>query len=225
MAASESVMGVAGGFLDAPPPVAFAHRGYARDGDENSMAAFQRAVDLGYRYLETDVRTTRDGVALAFHDLRLDRVTDGHGLVAAQPWSAVRTARIAGREPIPLLLEVLDAWPQVRINLDVKSNAGIGPTVAAVATAGAWDRVCLTAFSDRRVAQARRCVQVPPRLGRLGLVDERFVSTAHAAGLPVHVWTVNERAEMERLLDLGVDGLMTDEAPLLREVLRERGQW
>ncbi|MEO8889361.1 MAG: glycerophosphodiester phosphodiesterase family protein, partial [Jatrophihabitantaceae bacterium] len=90
-------------FLDASAPIAFAHRGFAPDGAENSMAAFQRAVDLGYRYLETDVRVTSDDVALAFHDARLDRVADRVGRVAELRWDEVRLARIAGREPIPLL--------------------------------------------------------------------------------------------------------------------------
>jgi glycerophosphoryl diester phosphodiesterase len=246
------------GFLDAHGPIAFAHRGYARDGDENSLAAFQRAVDLGYRYVETDVRTTSDGVALAFHDNRLDRVTDGRGAVHTQPWSVVRRARIAGREPIPRLSEVLDAWPQLCLNLDVKADAGVRPVLDAIAAASAMGRVCLTGFADRRVAQLRwaapevvtglgpravaalwtaarrgrpaprqpgQCVQVPPRIGRLGVVDERFLDTAHAAGLVVHVWTVNDRTEMQRLLDLGVDGVMTDDAPLLRAVLMQRGHW
>jgi glycerophosphoryl diester phosphodiesterase len=246
-------------FLDAPPPIAFAHRGYARGGDENSLAAFQRAVDLGYRYLETDVRATADGVALAFHDSRLDRVTDRRGVVSQLPWSTVHEALIAGREPIPLLIDVLDSWPAVRVNIDVKSSAGVTPVVDALRRTGADGRVCVTAFSDRRIAILRdalgpsvvtglgpraatavrvavtrrrplpplpgRCLQVPPRFGRVQLVDARLVEAAHAARLAVHVWTVNDQDEMRRVLDLGVDGVMTDRAVLLRDLLRERGQW
>jgi glycerophosphoryl diester phosphodiesterase len=246
-------------FLDAAPPLAFAHRGYAQDGDENSMAAFQRAVDLGFRYLETDVRVTADGVALAFHDPFLDRVTDRHGRISAQPWSVVRRARIRGREPIPLLVDVLSAWPGVRINLDVKAEGTLGPTVDAIRRTGSIDRVCVAAFSDARVAAVRRalgpglttalgpreafalvraarrggtlagptgqCAQVPPRLGRIRFVTPAFVRAAHDSGLQVHVWTVNRREEMQAMLDLGVDGIITDEAELLRDVLTARGQW
>jgi glycerophosphoryl diester phosphodiesterase len=246
-------------FLDAPLPLALAHRGYSPDGDENSMAAFQRAVDLGFRYLETDVRVTADGVALAFHDRFLDRVTDQHGRISALPYSVVRRARIRGREPIPLLVDVLTAWPEVRINVDVKAEGTVGPAVDAIRRTNSMDRVCLAAFSDARVAAVRQalgpglttalgpreafallragrrgrtlsnptgqCVQVPPRLGRIRFVTPQFVQAAHDSGLQVHVWTVNRRAEMARLLDLGVDGIVTDEAVLLREVLAERGQW
>ena len=108
-------------FLDSTPPVAFAHRGFAPDGAENSMAAFENAVRLGYQYLETDVRVTADGVALAFHDAALDRVTDRRGRIAGLPWRVVQQARIAGTEPIPLLVDVLTAWPDVCINLDVNA--------------------------------------------------------------------------------------------------------
>lgn len=220
------------------------------------MSAFQRAIDLGYRYLETDVRVTADGVALAFHDPGLDRVTDRRGRIAELSWSEVRQARIAGREPIPLLTDVLDAWPDARVNIDVKVDAGIGPTADAIRRTGAIDRVCLGSFAGSRIGAMRQllgprlctslgpkealtlrvtpgrsratpslCAQVPSRIGRFLFVDERFVETAHRLGLRIHAWTVNDRAEMVRLLDLGVDGIMTDHADVLRDLLVERGQW
>jgi glycerophosphoryl diester phosphodiesterase len=249
------------GFLDARVPIAMAHRGYAPDGGENSLAAFQRAVDLGFQYLETDVRVTADGVALAFHDAALDRVTDARGPVRAMSWSVAQNARISGIEPIPLLEDVLATWPTARVNIDVKSDSGVGPTVEAIARTGSADRVCVGSFSDRRLTRLRAalgpqvctaigplaavrlraysrpglgvlratfhgaCAQLPSRWGRRTLIDSRLVDAAHRAGLPVHAWTVNDRAEILRLLDLGVDGIITDNCLELREVLRGRGQW
>ena len=275
-------------FLDGPAPLAFAHRGAAVDGLENSMAAFGRAVDLGYRYLETDVRVTRDGVPVVFHDATLDRVTDGRGRVADLTWAQLAGVRIGGREPVPLLEDVLGCWPAVRLNLDVKSTAGIGPLAAALRRTGAVDRVCVGAFSDARLRRIRAavgprlatnqgpravlalrlaalrspaaattpsrrrpaptppglpggpgrirwpghrgavgavCVQVPPRLGPVTVLDRRFLDEAHRRGLQVHAWTINSPAEMRRLLDLGVDGIMTDRAGDLRDILLARGQW
>lgn len=223
------------------------------------MAAFERAVELGYRYLETDVRVTADGVALAFHDATLDRVTDRAGRIADLPWSVVREARIGDREPIPRLIDLLTAWPDTYVNLDVKADRSIGPTADAIRHTGTLSRVCVGAFSTRRVNAMRRslgpglctslgpraamrlkvpgprgrrapgpggrCAQVPARVGRRVFVDARYVAAAHGLGLPVHAWTVNERDEMTRLLDLGVDGIMTDRADVLRDLLISRGQW
>lgn len=251
-------------FLDGAGPIGFAHRGYSPAGAENSMAAFAAAVALGYEYVETDTRVTSDGVALAFHDDRLDRVTDRAGRLVDLPWSAVSQARIRGTDPIPRLDELLGEWPELRVNIDIKSGVALTATLAAIRRTGAGPRVCLAAFSDLRLRRIRalagpdvctalgpgevtrlataarsparfsarltdriggQCVQVPPHLGRVPVVTADLLSLAHRLGLVVHVWTVNQRSEMTDLLDLGVDGIITDEAETLREVLRARGVW
>ncbi|WP_448612711.1 glycerophosphodiester phosphodiesterase [Modestobacter sp. URMC 112] len=248
-------------FLDSPTPVAMAHRGGAIEHVENTLPAFEACLALGYRYLETDVRVTADGVLVAFHDPTLDRVTDRTGRVEQLPWREVRSALIGGREPVVGLEELLGSWPEVRFNLDIKAAGVLAPLVRTVRRLRAEDRICLGSFSDARLAAARRlfgpgvctslgprgvaalrlssyspraaglvriqagCAQVPLQLGGRPLVDERFIATAHARGLQVHVWTVDDPAEAEELLDLGVDGVMTDRPAMLRDVLRARGQW
>lgn len=257
-------------FLDGGGPLAFAHRGGAGEAPENTMRAFARAVDLGYRYLETDLRATADGVCLLFHDARLDRVTDGRGYVRERPWREVRRLRVHGSEPVPRLDELLAAFPDVRVNVDVKESGAIPALVDVLGRTGAHARVCVTSFSGARLAAVRRglgpavatalapaevlrlwrasrrsgaqpapgaggprrttppgavAAQVPERVAGRLLVDAAFVTTAHAAGLQVHVWTVDEEAAMDRLLDLGADGLMTDRPTVLREVLARRGAW
>lgn len=142
-------------FLDQPGPLAFAHRGGDLGHPENSLAAFEAAVALGYRYLETDVHATRDGVLVAFHDSRLDRVTDHAGAVAELPWDTVRRARIGGTEPVPLLEDLLDAFPAARFNVDVKAAPAVGPLVEAIRRTNAWDRICVGGFSDSRLAAVR----------------------------------------------------------------------
>jgi glycerophosphoryl diester phosphodiesterase len=247
-------------YLDAPLPLAFAHRGGAAVGDENTAAAFGRAVDLGYRYLETDTHATADGVAVIFHDETLERMLGRPGRIRDLRWADLSTLRVAGSAAVPRLDEVLDAWPQIRFNIDVKADDGVDPTVSAVRRTGAEDRVLLASFSDARVARLRRAmgpavatslgsravaslwagsrvgaprwrvpgaaaVQVPPRHSRVRLVDRRFVRHAHRFGLHVHVWTIDDPAEMTELLDLGVDGIMTDRIEVLREVYQARGCW
>jgi len=248
-------------FLDHEGPIAMAHRGGALHPDnigyENSMRAFGHAVGLGYRYLETDLHATSDGVVVAFEDNRLDRVTDRTGVIAELPWSEVSKARINGHEPIPLLSEVLDRWPDVRLNLDIKADNGVLPAAEVLRQADAVDRVCVSSFSQRRVWRIRRelgpalttgfsqvdiavlryspirlilpgagsCVQIPERYGPFKVLTAGLIRRAHAAGRQVHVWTVDEPRTMHRLLDAGVDGIITDRTDLLRDVLIERGQW
>lgn len=247
-------------FLDHHGPLAVAHRGGTEAAPENTLAAFRAATEQGFRYLETDVHLTADGVLVAFHDDELDRVTDGTGVLAALPWSEVRQARIGGTEPIPTLDELLEAFPEARFNIDPKSDHVVVALVAALRRHGAVERVCIGAFSDNRLRRLRsllgpdlctsagpreiaalvassrtgaprpggagyRCVQVPVRHRRVEIVTPAFVATAHAAGCPVHVWTIDEPDEMHRLLDLGVDGLMTDRPSVLKQVLTQRGAW
>jgi glycerophosphoryl diester phosphodiesterase len=244
-----------------------AHRGFSLDGLENSMAAFRAAVALGFRHLETDVHTTADGVLVLFHDETLDRVTDGRGRIAELPAETVALARIRGAEPIPLFAELVTAFPDVRLNLDVKDWNSVDTLAAAIERYGLHDRVLIASFSDRRrravlkqlsrpaagsagivssalfvllgpvlpapllrrvAGRALRGVhalQVPVRYGALTVVTPGLIRRAHRHGLHVHVWTINEPPEMHRLLDLGVDGIVTDRADLLKEVLQERGQW
>ncbi len=246
-------------FLDGARPLAIAHRGGASEAPENTMPAFNHAVSLGYHYLETDVHVTADGILVAFHDDRLDRVTDRTGLIADLPWSEVRKAKVDGREPIPLLEDVLTTWPEVRINLDPKQDDAAAPLAAAIIRTNSVDRVCVGAFSGRRIAKIKTlvgprlctsmgprevarlvavsqglpgggthlapCAQVPTHQGPIPLVTKRFVAAAHRLGIQVHVWTIDDPDEMTRLLDLGVDGIMTDRPQILKDLLISRGTW
>lgn len=259
-------------YLDTAPPVALAHRGgwlpssgTSTTGDmpslENTLVTFRSAIELGYQYLETDVHATRDGVALAFHDATLDRVTDRSGAIAELPYTEVARARVGGQEPVPTLEELLDAWPHARLNLDVKDDRAVQPLAHALRRTRAWNRVCVGSFSQARLDRTRRvidrpvcmsagptdvarlraaafgarlpglvrrgvdCVQIPVRIGNFPLLSRELVATAHRHGIQVHVWTVNDPQTMVRLLDAGVDGIVTDNTTELRRILHERGQW
>ncbi len=284
------------GFLDYPGPLAFAHRGGAAHAPENSWRAFEHAVGLGYEYLETDAQATADGGLLAFHDRTLDRVTGQPGRVSRLALKDIAAVRIDGTEPIPLLEDLLGAWPDVRFNIDVKDTPAIAPLARVLRRTNAWERVCVVSFSASRLRATRRALdrpvcmaasplgtamirlgappapRVPPgsrgphrfmrrqpaagpmataarrpaagpagrprplaeRLAEAGVrcvqvpvpvATPSLIGRAHRLGLQVHVWTVNDRPVMEALLDLGVDGIMTDETVALREVLVGRGQW
>lgn len=258
-------------FLDHDGPIPFAHRGGAAEAPENTMAAFEAALALGYRYLETDARVTRDGVVVAFHDERLERLTDSTGAIAELDIAAVETVDAGygflpegGRShpfrgrglQIPRLEEVLRRWPSARFNVDPKADECVLPLAELLDRVSAWERVCIGSFSGRRLRRIRAlsrgractsmgpravaaarlatacrlipgqgadCIQIPLRRGPVALATARFIRAAHRSGLPVHVWTVNNETVMHELLDLGVDGIMSDRPKLLRDVFTVRG--
>jgi glycerophosphoryl diester phosphodiesterase len=242
-------------FFDHAGPLAFAHRGGYEVAAENSLEAFDHAVGLGFRYLETDVQATRDGVLAVFHDPTLDRLTGRAGRIAEADWADLQALRLPGGERIPRIEDLLGAFPEARLNIDPKSDRAADLLLPVLAAQGALDRVCLGAFSDRRLDRLRRaggtalatsmgprdvarlasaawrvpvggfgahCAQVPVRWGRVPVVTPGFLAAARRRGLHVHVWTVDDAAEMRALLDLGVDGLMTGRPSVLRRVLAER---
>lgn len=250
-------------------PIAMAHRGGAayepNVGLENTVRAFREAVSMGYRYLETDVHATADGRLVAFHDTHLDRVTDLEGAIVELPYAAVREARINGTDAVPLLTELLEEFPTTRLNIDIKADSALAPTVETIRAHDAVSRVCIGSFSERRVRAARRALgpglataagqvgtgllryapgllsrwlhtsapvlQVPvahrTRGRELTLVTPGLVRVAHRLGKQVHVWfhpwSDEDATEMHRLLDMGVDGIVTDHIDVLRDVLAERG--
>ena len=139
---------------------AFAHRGGAREAPENSLAAFTHASDLGFIHLETDVRPTRDGVAVLHHDATLDRTTDGAGPVRARTWRDVRALRMEdGSSPLRLE-ELLEELPHAHVTIDAKEAGSVVALVEAVRRCRASARVCVTSFSARRLQRARRLL--PP---------------------------------------------------------------
>lgn len=255
-------------FLSHEHPLRLAHRGSRLLWPENTMTAFQGAVDLGYRYLETDAHVTRDGVVVLFHDHSLDRLTDGEGKVWEWRWDDLRALDAAHHfDPesgyplrgtgigIPSLEQAASAFPETLFNIDLKQPGCDADVAGAVLRLGLEERVLIGSFHGRRIERFRNftngavatsagplevsnamllsvlrrpitgpadAFQVPERMGGIPVVTGRFVAAVHAAGKQVHVWTVNEAEDMRRLLDLGVDGIVTDRPDVLNDVLGER---
>ncbi len=248
-------------YLDWPGPIAFAHRGGTSEAPENTLPAFEHAVSLGYRYLETDVHLSADGVLMAFHDPDLTRTCGVDGTIAEMTADEIADVRVDGSASIPSMSELFERFQDARFNIDCKSDVAVGPLAALIRRHEAIDRVCLGAFSHARLTKLRtllgpdvltstspqevaslrffgrvrgmahRATQVPLRYGApsgpkgVTIVNERFIRNAHRSGFPIHVWTIDDPHEMHRLLDLGVDGIMTDRPEVLREILVDRGAW
>ncbi len=252
---------------DAGRPRAIAHRGGRHGGPENTLPAFAAAVALGYRHLETDVHATADGVLVVSHDPTLDRVAGLPGEIARMTAAEVAAVRLDGEVALPRFEELVAAFPAAHLTVDLKHDAAVAPMLRLLERRPELrDRLCLGAFSDRRVGAVRAahgravCTAAAPRevlrllvAARLGrrlrtaadvvavperwdgdgvdpvrgprVADAAFIGRAAESGVAVHVWTVNDAARMERVLDLGAAGLVTDETARLRDVLARRGVW
>jgi len=249
-------------------PLLMAHRGGAALAPENTIEAFREAVERwGADVLEMDVRTTRDGELVVIHDETVDRTTDGSGTVAQLTLRELhsldaghRFLNPSGRPSfrdrgvrVPRFLEVLEALPGVRMNVDAKDPAAMPGLVRAVMERRETHRVLLASGTDvgraeragypgatsATEAQIRRfhffhrlpfggpytprvdALQTPFRWEGKLVTSRRFIREAHRRNVAVHVWTVDDPAEMRTLLEWGVDGIQTDRPDLLAQVLHE----
>ncbi len=138
-------------FLDVDPPFGFAHRGGNGPAPENTVAAFSRATELGYRYLETDVHRTADGILVAFHDDDLERVAGLPGQISDYSWERLSEVRLDGEHPIPRLTDLLETFPDARFNIDPKADDSVDPLIEIIRSFDAVPRVCIGSFSEGRI--------------------------------------------------------------------------
>lgn len=254
-------------------PLNYAHQGGAKEAPSSTLYAMRRALEAGAHAIELDVHATADGEIVVCHDATVDATTNGTGRIAEMTLAEVLALdnaaawpELAGRAPadrafgVATLREVLEAFPDAILNLDIKETAPTVPGYEAQLASvlreyGRSDDVIVASFLDEATdrfsevapeiptsagtlatAQFWRAVQdrvdppamrhvalqVPPAFQTTVIVDERFVAAAHRSGIAVHVWTIDEADEMHRLLDLGVDGIITDRPSLLSAVLQSR---
>lgn len=237
-------------------PLVIPHRAGAGLATENTVRAARRSLALGHRYLETDARTTRDGVVVAFHDRTVGRLAGVGGALSALTWDEVQRLRLRDGTRVARLDTLLTAWPAVRWAIDIKDPLTLPALLDVLRTTGATRRVCLAGTRDRWLAAARdglgeglttalgwesigrllgwgrfrppghgpSYVHVPYPLVRGGGA-RRVVARARDVGLRTVVWGLDDPSAMHRLLDAGVDGLISDRADVLREVMVARGAW
>jgi glycerophosphoryl diester phosphodiesterase len=268
--------------------IAYAHQGGAWESPSSTLHAIDHALEVGATGVELDVHATADGELVVCHDATVDRTTAGQGTIASFTLAQLRAMDFSywwipgadvtpghpdgeypfrGRAPgdpafgIASLREVLERYPGVVLNLDIKQTApvvapyeeslarllgefgrtddvivasfldtatdafrtfapGVATSAGTMATAVAWQAVQAGEDLPESPAVA---FQVPEAQGDLVIVDEAFVAAAHRAGKAVHVWTINDNASMERLLGLGVDGIISDVPTTLCGVLGSAG--
>lgn len=241
-------------FLDLDRRFVIAHRGGSKLRPENTMAAFDHAVELGVDAIELDVHLSRDGHAVVIHDPTLQRTTEGSGAVADF------TAGELDRFNVPALKSVLERHREMPFMIELKqdSPAMVRAVAKAVDETHAGGRVSFGSFSQTALTLLRamgwvitsasvpevtsalirsKCFLRPPRHRAYQLfqipevtvtgtrvVSPRFVKLARAAGLPVQVWVVDEPDDVRRLLTWGVTGFITDRPDAVMNALGQRAQ-
>ncbi len=243
----------------------YAHRGASAERPENTLLAFERAIEAGADALEMDVHLTRDGQLIVTHDpdarrmaasprnwAELDlaeaqRLDVGWGFVAADGSRPFAGQGIS----VPRFEDVLDAFPTVRVNVDIKGDRAVAATLALVAAKRAADRVTIASFQTTTAIAVRRkgyagetalsqvevvtllglpavlwrslpytgsAAQVPVAQRAIRFDRPAFIAKCHSLGLRVDYWVVDDPAEAKRLLELGADGIMTNDPAAIRSL-------
>ena len=226
----------------------FVHRGDTSIFLENTIEAFQSAVSLGYQYLETDLRETSDGKIITFHDPNLKRITGANITISETKFSDIRMRRLPSREIIPTIDELLEEFPDSFFNMDLKVNQIEEKVLKKINSHNALERVCLGSFNSKIIKKINslepkiltsmgisqvimykffqknnlsKLIQIPTHWKGIKVITKKFIDRLHNDGLKVHVWTINKETEMQSLIDLGVDGIMTDNASGLIKVMKQ----
>jgi glycerophosphoryl diester phosphodiesterase len=237
-------------FFASTGPLVFAHRGGSALAPENTMAAFDRGLACGADGLELDVRLSRDGVVVVHHDRTLDRTTALRGPVDERTAAELERATVPAlasvldrHREVRIIVELKvnsEALAEAVVDIVREAHAvdrvclgsfglrvlrAVRRIEPAIATSAAREEVRWALYRSwcrlpvSKVAYGG--YQIPELSGTTRVVSPRFVSDAHRAGLAVHVWTVNTEHDARRLLDWGVDALITDRPDLLVPVVRD----
>jgi len=230
-------------------PLVIAHRGASGELPENTLPAYELAVEQGADMIEIDLHTTRDGAIVITHDENLERL-GGRGEVADATLQEIRRLDAGDGAAVPTLVEVLDALgARIPFNLELKRSSrdeysGMeAAAVEEVTRRGLLEQTLFSSFyppvlkalreisPEVRIAvlisprfpqgaiERARCIGAEAVNPERSLVSRELVEAAHGEGLAVYVYTVDDGEEMRRLLDLGVDGLFTNHPRRMRAIL------
>lgn len=241
---------------------------------DNTMSAFEHAVEIGVDVLEMDIHSTSDGVMVVIHDDTIDRTTDGSGFIqdftfeeiqafdAGYYWTPEGHIQDADEYPfrgqgitIPALEELFQAFPDMRMNIEIKQQEPsiVEPFCEMLREYEMTDKVLMASFHGDVIEDFREtcpevltsgyeeeilrfylltqtgrgdeyeataaAFQVPEFQGNLQVITPEFVAAAEAVGVDVHVWTINEVEDLERMIAAGVHGIITDYPDVLMELL------
>lgn len=248
-------------------PLVIAHQGGDGERPSSTLLAYQHAVEIGVDVLEMDIHSTRDGVLVIIHDATIDRTTNGSGRVQDYTFDELQAFDAAYRWPtlddeegapidaypyrgmdarIPALEEVLRAFPQMLVNIEIKQRdpSIVQPLCDLLRATGMTEKALVASFDGATLRDFRaacpevatsaaqdevtpfvllaqagltaayqptaHAFQVPERAQGLDVITADSVAAARALGVEIHAWTINQREQMERMIAVGVDGIITD---------------
>ena len=232
------------------PFIGLSHRGNSKDFIENSFEAFNSVIQMGYKYIETDLRMTLDGEVIAFHDPDLKRLFNLDLLVKDLTFNEIANLFKEKNCRLLTLEDALKEFPHVNFNIDLKVKEAIQHSVKVVADLNSFDRVCFASFhsshtkkvlhlnqnaivsmSMKDVALFKffkiynkriKVIQIPIKWKGIKLLTRNLMQEAYKNNLLVHVWTVNDEVTINNLIDIGVNGIITDQPELLMKTMKER---
>ena len=232
------------------PFIGLSHRGNSKKFIENSFEAFNSVIQMGYKYIETDLRMTLDREVIAFHDPDLKRLFNLDLQVKDLTFNEI--ANLFKEKDCTLLTleDSLKKFPEIHFNIDLKAKEVIQDSIKVVADLNAFDRVCFASFHSSRTRKVLRhnqnaivsmgmkdvalfkffkfhnkkikIIQIPLKWKVIKVLTRNLIQKADKSKLLVHVWTINDRKTINNLIDLGVNGIVTDEPELLMDIMKER---
>jgi len=238
--------------------VPIAHRGASLLASENSFDSFRKALELGYRVIETDIHGSKDGTAYIFHDSTLERLTGENLKISDLKDVDIDSLRVNTSSIIPRLSNVFEEFPKGLFNLDAKTWESTMPIANTIKNMACRSRVCIGSFNNKRIDAIIRelgaetchsmgtsnvikfyfgaqlgirqnftaqCIQLPIKQFGISLITEKVLRYARKLGIKTHFWTINSPATMQRLIELKVDGIMTDDCVLLKIIMEKQNKW
>ncbi len=229
-----------------------AHRGAAAIEPENTLRGFRYALTLGAARIELDVHLSRDQKLIVMHDALVDRTTNGRGAIAEMDAAQIQQLDAGQGERVPLLQEVIDLFQEhwqssgkTMLQIELKGLQTAAPTVEMILQNNITGKVVLSSFDEAQLAEAIQLLpqvtsafltaklepdplEIALRIGAGGvhlnhkLATREWVDRVHAAGLYARVWNIDEIERMKWAIDLGVDGIGSNNPQLLLDVIAGR---
>ena len=230
--------------------IGLSHRGNSKKFIENSFEAFNSVIQMGFKYIETDLRMTLDREVIAFHDSDLKRLFNLDLKVKDLTFNEINNLFKEKKCSLLTFEDALKKFPEVHFNIDLKVKEVIEDSIKIVADLNGFDRVCFASFHSshtEKVLQHNqnatismgmkdvvlfklfkinnkkiKIMQIPLRWKGINILTRNLIKKADKINLLVHAWTINDRETINYLIDAGVNGIVTDEPELLMEIMKER---